>query len=290
MSLKEKLVVGGEKLLRFADKHSTKILTGVVIGGAVLSVIFASEATVRAIREIDEEEHERDLDAKARADREHTIFGKNWQEAYDATYEPLTNFDKFKIGWKYYIPTFLTVSVVISSAIGAQVINTRRQAALAGAAEAAQVALKKYQEKVIEQIGENKERKVQHAMHEDEIKNLQIPDEYIKRCGAENGESLFYDPKSGQEFVSTYERVRQAADKANKILREEADYYAHALFISDCGGKECEFSYNNGIPSKGMSMSAIDQDYFLEPHTGMHNGHEVTIVYMNYDTISRESY
>lgn len=45
--------------------------------------------------------------------------------------------------------------------------------------------------------------------------------------------AYFYDPKTGQVFVSTYECVRRAAEKVNKVLRDEEDYYVHALSITD---------------------------------------------------------
>lgn len=287
---KERLVQKGEKLLRYLDNNSPKILTAIVVGGVVVTSILTVEATVMAIDEINKEKDERIEDAKARADREQKMLGRDWGEAFNEAYQPLTNFDKFSIGWKYYIPPFLSGVTVIASAIGAQKVNTSRQAALAATAEAAQTALKKYQEKTIEQIGKNKEKAIRHELHKEELKSADIPEEYKKRCGAENGEAVFYDSKTGQVFVSTYERVRRAAEKANKALREEQDYYPHGIFIEDCGGKICEFSYDHGILGQGPYRDAIDQEYFLDPHIEEYQGHEITMVYMSYDIVTRERY
>lgn len=292
MSWKQKLVEKGEKFYRLVDKNSPKILTGVVIGGVIFAEIFTVKATVKAVRDVDKEKEEREKDAKAKADRAEKLLGRDWQKTYDEEYQPLTKWDIFKISFPHYIPATLMTTSVVASAIGAEKINAGRQAKLAATAEAAQVALARYKDKVIETFGEKKERAVEHELHKEEVQKhmKDIPEEYLKRCGAENGEACFYDPKTGQVFVSTYEKVRRAAEKANDILRNESDYYAHALFISDCGGKVSEFSYNNGILGQGPYRNAIDQDYFLDPHIEEYQGHEVTMVYMNYDTVTREQY
>ena len=292
MSVKEKLLAKGYKVTKFAQAKSPEILTGVVICGVVLTSVLTAKATVKAVRKIDEEDQERKEYADTRAKNESKILGKTYEDVYNDIYSPLTVWDKIKIGWPYYIPPFLSGCTTIAAGIGAHKISSDRLVKEAAATEAARVALRKYQEKVVEQIGEKKERKIQTAVHEDEIKEKvkDIPEEYLKRCGAENGEVVAYDPKTGQTFVTTMERLRTAANKANKELREGDGFYPHGIFIEDCGGHINEFSYNNGIQGQGPFRDAIDQDYFLEPHIEDFNGHEIVIVYMNYNTISREYY
>lgn len=291
MSLKEKLMKTGVKLVDKCKANSPQILTGTVIFGVWLTGYLAASASFKVAKKIAEEDQARKDDAHARATNESKILGKDYKKVYDEIYEPLTFWDKVKIGWPYYIPPFLSACGTTASAIGNERINSDRLAKETLRTEAAQIALRKYQEKVVEQIGEKKERKVQYAVHEDEIKEKvkELPQDITSKFDPMSGGAVFYDPKSGQIFPSTYERVRRAADRANEALRSD-EFYSHGLFIEDCGGHISEFSYMNGIMSQGVDRNAIDQDYFLEPHLEEYNGHEITMVYMNYNTVTREYY
>ena len=290
MSLKEKLLQTGVRIADACKNKSPQILTGTVIFGVAATAVLSSVATAKAIRKIDEEKAIRIQEAEDKAANAKRM-GFDYQKVYDETYKPLTTWDKITIGWPYYIPPFLSVCGTIASTLGVRHIDDERLAKETMATKAAETALRTYQEKVVEQIGEKKERKIQQAIHEDEIKEKvkDISPEIIDKCSAMNGGAVFFDPKSGQIFPSTYEKVRRAAEIANKALRAD-EFYSHGLFISDCGGRLSEFSYNNGILSQGPDRDAIDQDYFLEPHIEEYNGHEVTMVYMSYNTVSRETY
>jgi hypothetical protein len=280
--MNQKIVEAAHRGMRFVNRNSSKILTGTIIGGTVIFAFSLVDAVRKGDAALAEEEDIRYADAAAKADDISKRQHYDWDKAFEEYYEPLTNWDKLKIAGPYYIPPFLIGTTIVGCAIGNEVVNCKEKHRLAMVAETAQLGLRTYQEKVIEKIGEKEERKIQHDIHKDEVKSYlkDIPEEYLKRCGAENGESLFLDPKTGQVFVSTYEKVRRAAEACNRTLREENDIYIHALFIEDCGGRPNEYSYDHAI----SSSRPIDQDYFLDPHIEEYNGHEVTMVYMSYDT------
>lgn len=290
MSLKEKFCEGLVKVTDKCKSNSPQILTGAIIFGSITSVVLASVATAKAVRKIDQEEDDRRRYADEKAVNAQKL-GFDYKKIFDENYQPLTIWDKIRIGWPYYIPPFLSTCGVIGAAIGVRKIDDDRLAKETLATQAAQTALRTYQEKVVEQIGEKKERKIQESIHEDEIRDRMkdIPEQVIAKYDPMSGGAVFYDPKTGQFFLSTYEKVRRAADRANDALRQD-EFYSHGLFIEDAGGHISEFSYMNGILSQGPDRNAIDQDYFLEPHIEEYNGHEITVVYMNYNTVTREYY
>lgn len=48
-----------------------------------------------------------------------------------------------------------------------------------------------------------------------------------------SGEAGFYNPNTGSVFVYNYERVRRAAEKVNKILREESECMSSTMEFLD---------------------------------------------------------
>jgi hypothetical protein len=173
---------------RFLEKNSTQILTGVAIAGTLSTTIFAVKATPKAVRLIEQKKLE----------------------------------DKVEIvkeTWKLYIPAALSFTVTTASIIGINTINSKRQAALAGLYSLAQTTFKEYQAKVIEQIGENKERKVRDAVDADKI--LTNPPEMGNVIITGAGDVLCYDSVSGRYFKSDIEKIRQIVNELNRVLLQE---------------------------------------------------------------------
>ena len=113
------------------SKHSPEILTGIGIAGMVTTTVMAVRATPKALILIEERKEEIDVDK-------------------------LTPIELIKATWTCYIPAAITGGLSIICLIGASSVNTRRNAALATAYTLSESALKEYQGKVIETIGEKK--------------------------------------------------------------------------------------------------------------------------------------
>ena len=118
----------------FLVKRSPEILTGIGIAGMITTTIVAVKATPKAARLLE------DLQAQKK--------------------EPLTKVEVVKSCWKYYIPAAATGIASVTCLIGANRVSVRRTAALAAAYQISETALTEYRDKVIETIGEKKEKVV----------------------------------------------------------------------------------------------------------------------------------
>ena len=276
MGLKEKALQKGIE--------SPKLFTIGLAVGVFGTAALASVATWKAIRAIDEEEDERWNEAV----REANLADEDPEEYYI----PLTMFEKVKIGAPWYIPAFLSGAVTTFYGGGVCKEARERIAAEVARSTAAEVSHQIYRGEVRKKIGEKEEREIEYEAHKREIEEKvlpKLPDDIARRCGVENGEQLFYDPHTGQDWVSTFEVVRRGIKKVNKDLRDNS-YYDLQLFLYEIGAREANLAYRKVIPSAGNDHDAIDENYVIEMHHEMRNGHEVGIAYLNYDIASLDDY
>lgn len=187
-------------------RHSPEILTGIGVAGMLGTVVMAVRATPKAIMLIDEAECEK--------------------------HEPLTKAEKVKVAWKPYIPAAITGVTSIACIVGASSVNVRRNAALATAYTLSETALKEYKDKVVETIGEKKEKTVRDAIAKDKIeKNPVSKNEVIV---TEKGTTLCYDAFSGRYFKSDIDKIKRAENEFNRRLLNE-DYLSLNEFYYDLG-------------------------------------------------------
>lgn len=208
-------------------KHSPELLTGMGIAGMVGTVVLAVRATPKALKLIEEEK------------------SKQWVDKLSVK-------DTVKATWKCYIPT--TVSGLASAAcfIGSHTVHARRTAVLATAYSLSETAFKEYKDKVVEVIGDKKERTVREKIAQDRIDKREIKSSEV--ILTDKGDTLFLDPISDRLFRSDIETVHRAANKVNYLMTHDpfdgaaclSDFYdelglAHTL-ISDKLG----WNYQNG--------------------------------------------
>lgn len=165
------------------DKHSPEILTGMGVTGMLAAVIFSIRATPKAEKAIEEKKKELDK-------------------------EKLTVGETIKATWKYYVPTAITLAGSTACIIGANSVNTRRNAALAAAYTISETALQEYQDKVKEVVGERKENDIRTDIERDKLNANPPKVTQVEFVG--QGDQLFKDGISQRYFKSTYERVMQA--------------------------------------------------------------------------------
>ncbi|MCD8372116.1 MAG: DUF6353 family protein [Clostridia bacterium] len=172
-------------------EYSPEILTGIGISGMVGSTVMAVKATPKALTLIKEEKKSKKTDE-------------------------LSVKDMAKATWKCYIPS--GISIVLSSAciIGANRINTKRNTALATAYSLSESALKLYQEKVVETIGEKKEQEVRDKIAADKM--IQSPASTQEIIVTDKGNTLCYDSLSDRYFKSDIESLRKAVNECNRQM------------------------------------------------------------------------
>ena len=201
-----------------AVKHSPEILTGIGIAGMITTTVLAVRATPKAIQLIEE----------AKKDE-----GK----------DELTPVETIKATWKVYIPATVTCVVSTACLIGASRVNIKRNAALATAYKLSETALAEYREKVIEVMGENKERQVREAVDKEHVENNPVTKTEVIITG--NGSSLCYDHLAGRYFESTIDNIKRAESRLNYLLVRD-DYVSLNDFYEEIGLEYTKLGYEMG--------------------------------------------
>ena len=173
------------------SKHSPEILLGFGIAGMITTTVLAVKATPKATQLIEEKKEELDV-------------------------EQLTPIETVKTTWKCYIPAAITGATSVAFLIGSHSVNARRHAALATAYKLSETALSEYKEKVVETIGERKERSIRDKISADQVKNNPISKTEVFVTG--KGKTLCFDPLSHRYFYSDIEKIKRAENNLNKEI------------------------------------------------------------------------
>lgn len=173
------------------SKNSPVLLTIIAVGGVIGTGIFAQRGTIKAMQIV-----------------------KNIEKDSDA--DKLTTKEVIQATWKCYIPAGLTAAATIACIIAATTIGYRRYAALTGAYTLTTKAFEEYKNKVVEQIGTNKEQKVRDEISADKIRENPVSDNEVIVTG--KGDILCYDSLSGRYFKSDIEKIRQLVNELNQTL------------------------------------------------------------------------
>ena len=137
--MKKKAIVKSLEVAKTAlKKYSPQILTGIGIAGMIATTITAVKATPKALQLIDEREIQEN--------------------------KRLSTTEVIKTTWKCYVPAAVTGTLSVACLIGASSVSLKRHAALATAYTLSETALKEYQEKTIEVVGERKAQDIQDAV------------------------------------------------------------------------------------------------------------------------------
>ena len=140
----------------------------------------------------------------------------------------LTIKDYIQVTWKYYLPPIALATVSAGAIIFAHKVDRKENAALAAAYAISESRLKEYSEKVLETVGEKKEKEVRNAIDKDRVNNNQPVDSEIISTG--QGDTLCMDAWNGRYFYSDIEVLRRAAvDLSRAVLNDETvtlnDFY-----------------------------------------------------------------
>lgn len=179
------------------SKHSPEILTGIGIAGMITTTVLAVKATPKALMLIEDAEY--------------------------AKRDTLTTVEKTKAAWKPYIPAVVTGTVSIACLIGASSVHAKRNAALATAYQLSSTALSEYKEKVIETIGEKKEKAICEKVAQEKVNNNPVSTKEVIIAGS--GDVLFLEPISMRYFTSDIERVRKIVNDFNYRLTTGMEGY-----------------------------------------------------------------
>ncbi len=180
---------------RVLTKYSPGILTGIGITGMIGATFMAVKATPKALYLIEAKKEESEV-------------------------EELTPVETIKTCWKCYIPATLTTVLSAVCLIGASTVSAKRNAALATAYSISEAALREYQEKVVEVIGEKKEKAVRDAVAKDQIERDPVTKSEVVIIDS-NSNTLCYEPLSGRYFKSTIDKIKKAEIKLDRQMIQE---------------------------------------------------------------------
>ena len=227
------------------SKHSPEILVGFGIVGMVTTTVLAVKATPKALMLMEDRKEELEV-------------------------ERLTPMEAVKTTWKCYVPAAVSGSVAIACIIGSNSVNSRRNAALATAYKISETAFSDYRSKVVETIGEKKERTVRDKVAEEQIKNNPISKTEVIMTGS--GKTLFYDSHSARYFYSDLEKIRRAENKLNKQIlcdpfdagRSLNDFYREIGLPETSVGEHLMWNVNIGLievyPSAQMAEEGTEHE------------------------------
>ena len=177
-----------------AKKHSPEILIGMGIAGAASSVIFAVKATPKAMILLEEKRQELGV-------------------------EKLEAKEIIKTAAPVYIPTAISFGVSVACIVGASSVNARRNAALTAAYTLSESTLRTYRDKVLETVGEDKEREIRQKAAIEQQQCTPEPQTLVVSSAA--GQLKCFDSLSGRYFVSTKNEIDKAVNEFNRQLRDD---------------------------------------------------------------------
>lgn len=220
---------------RTISKHSPEILTGLGIAGMITAGVMAVKATPKAmdiLQKVHEREAEEHLDKK--------------QVAKEIV---------MKVA-PVYIPAVATAALSSGALICATTIGNKRVAALSTAYTLSENALKTYQEKVIETIGEDKEQEVRTKVAEQTVIDHPIRN---RELDISNGiKQIYYEPLANTYFTMSTVDYKDCINKLNHRMS------TGEMFIS-----VADYCYELGItpPSSGNDIG-WNVDHLIEPKPG----------------------
>ncbi len=185
--------------VRFFVKNSNVILTFVGAAGVVITAAAAIKGTIKAVKLCEEKQ----------------VHGTK---------------EIVKTVWKCYIPTFGFLFLTVTAILCNGKVNARKIAVLTSAYSGATEALKKVEEKMTEEIGPKKTRKITDAA-EAEITKEQLPEKQTDIIATGKGRQLFFCASTGQWFYSDWNGVELAEAKLRQIVEKVVKAWGGSEFV-----------------------------------------------------------
>ncbi len=245
---------------RFASKHSPALLTGIGIAGMITTTILAVKATPKALNLIENKKEELQLNPA----------------------DNLTPVETVKATWKCYVPAVVTGVTSVACLIGGTSVSAKRNAALATAYNLSATALSEYKEKVVETIGEKKERAIRDKVAEERIKKEPVNNSAIIVSGT--GNTRCFDTITKRRFTSDIEQIKRIVNELNRQMVNGQDYmslneFYYELGLDGCAvGDELGWNVTRGLIELDFSaqldadgIPCIVIDYAVAPKRGFNS-------------------
>lgn len=200
--------------------NSTTFLTGMGVTGVVTTAYLTGRASFKAAEFIRRDDEQR------RDVVEHVLDPPDFQ------YKEATFKEKVKLVWPLYVAPVSTAATTITAIVMANHEASKKIAALTVASGISERALQEYKAKVVEKLGENKERGIRDEIAQDRVKQNPPTNSQVMIVG--NGDVLCFDMITGRYFTGTMEKIRQAENKINYEILVH-DYASLSSFYDEIG-------------------------------------------------------
>lgn len=243
-----------KQIEKFAIDNSPTILTVIGVIGTVGTALLTHKSTLKATEILQMEDAKR-----FSRDRKSPV---------------ITRKETFELTWKTYIPPVTSGVVTIGCIVMANRIGSKRAAAIAAAYTISERAYSEYREKVVEKIGESKERAIRDDIVADRLRNNPQDESNVVIVGS--GNVLCYDMYTGRYFDSSVESIKSAVNEINYQINTHgyaslSDFYNHIGIprtgISDMMGwtsdKLLNVDYTAHLSEDGRPCVAIN--FQVEP-------------------------
>ncbi len=190
-----------QRAIKTASANSPIILTALGVAGTVTTAVLTGKACVKADRILQKAQFNNNLRLG------NLEAGKNY---------PLETREKLELVWKDFIPAGISLVGTVACIICANRIGTRRAAAMAAAYTLSEKAFVEYKDRVIDHIGDNKERAIRDDIAKSSIqRNPPASDMVII-----GGQVIFHEAFTGRYFQSTMEEVKSAVNRVNHHMMQ----------------------------------------------------------------------
>lgn len=212
-------------LKKFTVKHGPEMLTGIGIAGMITTAVITGKAAIKANKLLEKKKETENV-------------------------SKLSPKETVKTVWYCFVPAVVTGGISTACIIFASSVNIKRNTALAAAYTLSESALKEYQDKVVETIGEKKEKLVKDAVAKDIVTKNPVKNTEV--IVTEKGDTLCYDVISGRYFKSDIETVKHIKNELNSRLINETyislnDFYYELGLDNIVLGDELGWNINRGM-------------------------------------------
>lgn len=183
---------------KFTIDNSPGILTAMGVVGTVATAVLTHKAATKAERILALEYDTRLRESRVPGD------------------EVITRKESVALVWKLYIAPVSAGTITIGCIFGANHIGTRRAAAIAAAYTITEKAYEEYKERVVETIGESKERAIRDDIAQRRVDANPLNENNVVIVGT--GDVRCMDTWSGRYFESYVEEIKRAMNQVNYLV------------------------------------------------------------------------
>lgn len=260
---------------RTAKEHSPEILTGIGIAGFIATVILAVKATPEVAESIEFAKENIAYDEytsdwiDAHQDRKYdNMMHARFEEFVDNEYSEglypvkLKFKEVFQMSWRAYLPAAITGCTSIACVIGGVSTSLRRTAAMATVAKVAETTLKEYSKKVVDEIGEEKEKEIKEEAKKAAAEKIEAEN---RPKYHDNETRLYCDGYLKKPLYATPVEIERAIGELNRMKDLYTyfslnDFYSCLKSDSCPAGDELGWNDSDGVITYHITDTAITYD------------------------------